>query len=153
MSAGRSRTGPGAVKVLVADLATQGSWSGDHSDCIDGELCWVLPPCANDPRGCDCWSELQGASSGGRTTTARVAVLRGTTRTEILRTLRDAATPLVGPVLAQRSAETTLAAAAAFRPGTFVRRDARGLRSQFCDAHQREFESGEPWNGMGEAER
>lgn len=129
MTAPRSRPGPAAVKVLVADAATQGFWPGDHDDCIDGELCWVLPPCANDALHCACWSEFQGASTGGRTTTARVEVLRSTSRREVLRTLRDAATPLLGPVLAERSAEVTLSTASQFVSGTFVVRDARGLRS------------------------
>jgi hypothetical protein len=142
---GRGTVGTG-VKVFQADAASQGFWPGDHIDCVDGELCWILPPCGNDDRGCDCWSEFEGASTGGRTTTARVGVLEDSTRSEVLRVLRTAATPLIGPVLAQRAAEATLAAASQFKPGTFVLRDLRGVRSQFCEHHQEQFGSGVRWD-------
>ena len=64
-----------------------------------------------------------------------------------------AATPLLGPVLAARSAEVTLSAASQFVSGTFVVRDARGLRAQFCEHHQREFGSGVRWSTSGKGGR
>lgn len=154
MSTHRGRAAAGAgIRVFQADRATQGLWPGDHMDCVDGELCWILPRCGDHERGCDCWSEFQGASTGGRTTTARIGVLKDATRTEVLRVLRSAAAPSVGPVLAQRTAEATLAAAAQFEPGTFVVRALRGVRSQFCEHHQEQFRSGIRWNPADGAER
>ncbi len=64
------------MKVLVATRATQGARARDFTDCINGELVWVIDPCPTslrNPNGrCCCGRSFTGMSSDGSTTTAVV---------------------------------------------------------------------------------
>jgi hypothetical protein len=69
------------MKVLVATRVTQGARTTDSSDCVDGELVWMIDPCPmsrRDPDGeCPCGRSFSGMSSLGSTTTALVRELPG----------------------------------------------------------------------------
>jgi hypothetical protein len=69
------------MKVLVATRATQGARATDSSNCVDGELVWMIDPCPmsqRDPDGeCPCGRSFSGMSSLGSTTTAMVRELQG----------------------------------------------------------------------------
>jgi hypothetical protein len=132
------------VKVLVASARTQEHAPVRRFECLEGELCWVLPSCGNEPRGCSCWSEFEGASTQGRTTTVRVSLLRDMDRRAVLTVLRASATSLVGPVLGARAAERSLEIAERVPLGTFLIRGSDGVRSQFCEHHQQLFATGGP---------
>ena len=64
------------MKVLVATSITQGERATDSTDCIDGELVWMLDPCptsVRDPDGpCECGRSFSGMNSHGSTTTAMI---------------------------------------------------------------------------------
>ncbi|MDH6236643.1 hypothetical protein H4V99_001388 [Cryobacterium sp. CG_9.6] len=72
------------MKVLVATRATQGLWTTDQADCIEGELVWMKDPCefgTHDPEGmCACARTFFGMSSDKETTIALVRELPGLTR-------------------------------------------------------------------------
>jgi hypothetical protein len=72
------------MKALVATRATQGLHATDRTDCVEGEMVWMLEPCATsrrDPAGpCDCGRSFFGMGSRGVTTTATVRDIAGLTR-------------------------------------------------------------------------
>lgn len=80
------------MKALVATRTTQGSRKSDFSDCIDGELVWMLDPCAvskRNPDGpCGCGRSFSGMSSHEYTTTAMVRDIPGFSRTDYEKALR-----------------------------------------------------------------
>lgn len=64
------------MKVLVATSATQGARRTDFTDCVEGELVWMLDACPEserDPDGaCGCGRSFEGMNSHGSTTTSLV---------------------------------------------------------------------------------
>lgn len=80
------------MKALVATDATQGARARDFTDCIDGELVWMLDPCPMSKRNpdgkCGCGRSFSGMSSHGTTTTALVRDIPGFGRHDYERALR-----------------------------------------------------------------
>lgn len=80
------------MKALVATRTTQGSRKSDFSDCIDGELVWMLDPCPvskRNPDGpCGCGRSFSGMSSHEYTTTAMVREIPGFSRKDYEKALR-----------------------------------------------------------------
>ena len=74
------------MKILVATRATQGAKARDFTNCVSGELVWVLDPCPTslrDPDGrCGCGRSFTGMSSDGSTTTAVVREIAGFSRAD-----------------------------------------------------------------------
>ncbi|RNE62293.1 hypothetical protein EEJ31_08700 [Cryobacterium tepidiphilum] len=64
------------MKALVATAETQGTQRGDGTECIEGELVWMIDPCPNSVRNplgfCPCGRSFKGMNSHGETTTAKV---------------------------------------------------------------------------------
>ena len=64
------------MKVFVATSITQGKLKSDFTDCVEGELVWMLEACPEsrrDPDGeCGCGRSFDGMNSHGSTTTALV---------------------------------------------------------------------------------
>lgn len=69
------------MKVFVATSRGQGTRHTDFNDCIEGELVWMLDPCAESRRNpygvCGCGRSFSGMNSHGSTTTAMVRDFRG----------------------------------------------------------------------------
>lgn len=80
------------MKALVATAETQGSRKSDFTNCIDGELVWMLDPCPVSwryPDGpCRCGRSFSGLSSHAYTTTAVVREIPGLTRKDYEKALR-----------------------------------------------------------------
>jgi hypothetical protein len=80
------------MKALVATAETQGSRKSDFTNCIDGELVWMLDPCPvsrRSPDGpCGCGRSFSGLSSHAYTTTAVVREIPGLTRQDYEKALR-----------------------------------------------------------------
>jgi hypothetical protein len=74
------------MKVLMATQATQGARARDFTDCISGELVWMLDPCPasrRNPNGpCGCGRSFTGMSSDGSTTTAVVCEIADFSRAD-----------------------------------------------------------------------
>lgn len=64
------------MKILVATTLTNGWLADDHNECIDGELVYLLEPCARGQDGpdnlCHCALSFSGMHSHRSTTTALV---------------------------------------------------------------------------------
>lgn len=69
------------MKVLTATNATQGARYGDFSNCTEGDLVWMLEPCAQGKRNplgrCGCARSFSGLIEFGSTTTALVRDVPG----------------------------------------------------------------------------
>ena len=80
------------MKALVATAETQGSRKSDFTNCIDGELVWMLDPCPVSRRypdgPCGCGRSFSGLSSHAYTTTAVVREIPGLTRQDYEKALR-----------------------------------------------------------------
>ena len=80
------------MKVLVATSETQGARPSDYTDCIDGELVWMLDPCPESKRRpygpCGCGRSFQGMNSHGETTTSVVREMPGLTAEDYAAALR-----------------------------------------------------------------
>ncbi|MFC5928814.1 hypothetical protein D6T64_08730 [Cryobacterium melibiosiphilum] len=80
------------MKALVATRATQGLRATDRTDCVEGEMVWMVAPCDTSRRRpdgpCDCGRTFLGMSSQGRTTTAMVQNLPGLSRQDYEDALR-----------------------------------------------------------------
>ncbi|TFD52298.1 hypothetical protein E3T55_06380 [Cryobacterium frigoriphilum] len=72
------------MKALVATRATQGLRATDRTDCVEGEMVWMIAPCETSRRSpdgpCDCGRTFLGMSSQGATTTAMVRDIAGMSR-------------------------------------------------------------------------
>lgn len=72
------------MKALVATRATQGLCATDRTDCVEGEMVWMIAPCETSRRSpdgpCDCGRTFLGMRSQGATTTAMVHDIAGLDR-------------------------------------------------------------------------
>lgn len=80
------------MKALVATRATQGLRATDRTDCLEGEMVWMIAPCETSRRRpdgpCDCGRTFLGMSSQGATTTAIVRDIAGMSRQDYEDALR-----------------------------------------------------------------
>ncbi len=81
------------MKLLVATALTQGERQNDYCFAVEGELVFILPPCAadrKDPDGhCGCGRAFVGLVSHHATTTARVTDLPDATARDYTAALRS----------------------------------------------------------------
>ncbi|WP_166870917.1 hypothetical protein [Salinibacterium sp. ZJ450] len=81
------------MKALVATRLTQGARRSDGTDCVDGELVWMVDACEYSRRQVDgpclCGRAFSGLHSDGYTTTAMVRELAGFTERDFESALRS----------------------------------------------------------------
>ncbi|MDJ0356194.1 DUF3024 domain-containing protein [Paenarthrobacter sp. PH39-S1] len=81
------------MKLLVATALTQGERQNDYCFAVEGELVFILPPCAadrKDPDGpCGCGRRFAGLVSQHATTTARVTDVPDATARNYTEALRS----------------------------------------------------------------
>lgn len=125
------------MKLLVATSQTQNARKGDLSECIEGELVWMVEPCplsSRYPDGpCVCGVTFTGMFSGGVTSTAQVRDIEGITIEDYVAALEachDGRPECTCPWNSERMAETLLRRASRWPIGAVVSRRLDVLRAR-----------------------